>query len=301
MILNDYKLVEDLAVPLEQYQRDTNSSPILLVENLLRKFLYDEGYIMIGDDDEVIRTPNDIYLERKNKFIYYRNGRNCWKLEYGDLDFGCFSYEEIDEVIEKLLDFSDEELEELDANKWNYPQLKYKPFIRAKLENPLLTPEEFLNKDRVRVQEYKSRNSIHLKHYKHGLIVQFNLKYYSRELVVETYDVLCEMTDDEIGELISARKSANSQKSAEFVLEYLGKYKPKQFKKKYCVFKDNGNVSIVKGGHNFGTHSPDKFNDVWDFLNAHNWDSKFSTKSVGLKGLEYNGWLYLQMENIGDD
>lgn len=111
---------------------------------------------------------------------------------------------------------------------------------------------------------------------------------------------MCNWSDEEIQECINKRKSSDSELiSAEFIIKEI---KESGFGgKKYCVCKDNGKVSIVKGGRNFGTHSPDKVDAVWEFLDVHNWDKKYSTKAVGLRGNEYLNWLYLQIGIIGDD
>ena len=298
MILNNYKLREDLAEVLEQYERDKNISPILIVENLLEKFLYDEKYIIVDTEAEVVKTPKEIYSERKSRFRVMQMSR-CCRLYYDVYDFGCFKKDELEEIMDKLLDFSDDELAELDYNNWEYSKNKYKPFIRQKLENPLLTPEEFFNKARVKIFHSESKNSIGFK-FKGQLIAQFNRDSYPRAIVDEVYEVVCNWSDEEIQEFINKRKSSDSELiSAEFIIKEI---KESGFRgKKYCVCKDNGKVSIVKGGRNFGTHSPDKVDAVWEFLNAHNWDKKYSTKAVGLRGNEYLNWLYLQIGIIGDD
>ena len=298
MILNNYKLREDLAEVLEQYERDKNISPILIVENLLEKFLYDEKYIIVDSEAEVVKTPKDIYSERKSRFKVIRMSR-CCRLYYGDYDFGCFKKKELEEIMDKLLDFSDDELAELDYNNWEYSKNKYKPFIRQKLENPLLTPEEFFNRGRVRTFHSECRNSIGLT-FKGQLIAQFNMDSYPRAIIDEVYEVVCSWSDEEIQEFINKRKNSDSELiSAEFIIKEI---KESGFGgKKYCVCKDNGKVSIVKGGRNFGTHSPDKVDAVWEFLNAHNWDKQYTTKAVALRGNEYLNWLYLQIGIIGDD
>ena len=298
MILNNYKLREDLAEVLEQYERDKNISPILIVENLLEKFLYDEKYIIVDTEAEVVKTPKDIYSERKSRFRVMQMSR-CSRLYYDVYDFGCFKKDELEEIMDKLLDFSDDELAELDYNNWEYSKNKYKPFIRQKLENPLLTPEEFFNKDRVRRFHSECKNSIGF-NFNGQLIAQFNMDSYPRAIIDEIYEVVCSWSDEEIQEFINKRKNSDSELiSAEFLIKEI---KESGFgSKKYCICKDNGKVSIVKDGRNFGTHSPDKVDAVWEFLDAHNWDKKYSTKAVGLRGTEYLNWLYLQIGIIGDD
>ena len=100
MILNNYSIREELMVPLEQYERDNNISPIILVENLLEEFLYKKGYIKV--EEEVIKTPEEIKNERKNKFKIKKSRKN-YKIFFENIYFGMFHENEVEYVINGLL------------------------------------------------------------------------------------------------------------------------------------------------------------------------------------------------------
>lgn len=130
MILNGYPLKNELMEALNEYERDNNLSPRLLVEKLLEDFLYDEGYLTV--DVEVTQTPAEIQAERKNKFHTIKSGEYI-QLFYEDLNFGTFKPDILDDVIDALLGFSDKELVEMSKQEWKGEIKDYKPFLYDKL------------------------------------------------------------------------------------------------------------------------------------------------------------------------
>lgn len=130
MILNGYPLKNELMEALNEYERDNNLSPRLLVEKLLEDFLYDEGYLTV--DVEVTQTPAEIQAERNNKFHTKKVGKYL-RLFYDDLDFGMFKPDILDNIIDALLGFSDKELLEMSKQEWKGEIKDYKPFLYDKL------------------------------------------------------------------------------------------------------------------------------------------------------------------------
>lgn len=304
MKLKEFLINKNVGDMLVMYGRDNNLSPSLIIENLIEEFLYNKGYIGVGvEDDEYDVSPADIYAERKSKFSTVSKGAVGVMLRYGDLDFGYYDKDEIDDVIDKLLDFSDDELRELDRNKWKYSKPKYKKFIREKMENPLLTVEEFL-KDRYFgiskvVREYPNRVVSEF-YYKNNTIAHFNHNNYSQNQINEVELFLHGLGGDELDYIIEHRKSSKLQ-SSEYLLQYMGKYNQKTDIEKlpYTVIIPSGNVVIQRKGLRFGTHKPDKVGEVWDFLESKRWSKSYSTAGVGIKGKAYLQWLYSEIGKEG--
>ena len=301
MKLKEFLINKNVGDMLVRYGRDNNLSPSLIIENLIEEFLYNKGYLDIGldDDGEYDVSPADIYAERKSKFVSNSKGL----LKYGDLDFGYYDKDEIDEVIDKLLDFSDDELMELDRNKWAYSKQKYKKFIREKMDNPLLTVEEFL-KDKCfcisKVErKYKTRVVTEF-YYKNNAIAHFNHNNYSKKQIQEVEMFLQNLGGDELDYIVENRKESDLQ-SSEYLLQYMGKHNQKTDIEKlpYTVIIPSGNVVLQRKGLRFGTHKPDKVKNVWDFLEDKRWSKSYSTSGVGVTGKEYLQWLYSEMAKEG--
>lgn len=143
MILNGYPLKNELMEALNEYERDNNLSPRLLVEKLLEDFLYDEGYLTV--DVEVTQTPAEIQAERNNKFHTHKAGKYL-QLFYDDLYFGTFKPDILDDIIDALLGFSDKELLEMSKQEWKGEIQDYKPFLYDKL-NININESRFISVD----------------------------------------------------------------------------------------------------------------------------------------------------------
>lgn len=287
MILNDYQLRTDLSDALQNYERENNCSPILVIENLLEKFLYDEGYITVGEEEVVCKTPFEIEAERRSKFTVISKGKKSKQIRYGDVDFGYFSANEIDNVIDELLGFSDEQLKELDRGSWKYDKSKYKSYFRAKLDNPYLSVEDFLNNTRINVSVYRSGKT-HIS-FKGNTICLFNHSKVKGDVIDSVYDFLNGLSDEELLELIRL-KDESDLVSADFVLDYMN-----AFKKPYVLFTDSGMVMFQRKGYTFGTHNREDLDVIWEFLDSVGWDKSYSTKVTGLKGQDYKDWLYAKI------
>lgn len=295
MKLKEFLINKSIGDILVRYGRDNDVSPSLIIEHLVETFLYNKGYIE-EEIDEPVLTPAEIYAERKNKFTKKRS-KGKYFLKYGDLDFGYFPPDEIDEVIDKLLYFSDEELQEFDRQNWRYGQKEYYAFVREKLDNPLLTLKDFFDTVKItrKDREYRSRNVTEFT-YKNNVVVYFNHNIFSEEIIDNVEKFLNNLSREEVLKLIEMRKDSGLQ-SSDFVLNYMNEKKIEKKKNhlKYTVVNPSGNLLIQKNGVRFGTHKPEKIKEVWDFLNDKNWDNSYSMQGVGLKGKAYVIWLYSEM------
>lgn len=295
MKLKEFLINKSIGDILVRYGRDNDVSPSLIIEHLVESFLYNKGYIE-EEIDEPVLTPAEIYAERKNKFMKKgSNGR--YYLKYGDLDFGYFRPAEIDEVIEKLLYFSDEELKELDRQNWRYGQREYYAFVREKLDNPLLTLKDFFSSAEINRYDRKYDNRVVTEFtYKGDVIAHFNHNIFSEDIIDNVGEFLNKLSRDEVLNVIEMRKKSELQ-SSDFILDYMNEKKIEKKKNhlKYTVVNPSGNLLIQKNGVRFGTHKPEKIKEVWDFLNDKNWDNSYSMQGVGLKGKAYVIWLYSEM------
>lgn len=301
MKLKEFLINKNIGDILVVYGRDNNLSPSLIIENLVEEFLYNKGYIDVGvEDGEDDVSLADIYAERKSKFTTVSKGNVGVLLRYDDLDFGYYDKDEIDDVISKLLDFSDDELKELDRGKWEYSKPKYKKFIREKMENPLLTVEEFMQDKYFGitkvVREYSSRVVSEF-YYKSNTIAHFNHNNYSQNQIDDVELFLKRLGGDELDYIVEHRKESDLQ-SSEYLLQYMGQYNQRMNIEKlpYTVVLPSGNVFIQRKGLRFGTHNPDNVKDVWDFLESKRWSKEYSTAGVGIAGKSYLEWLYSEME-----
>lgn len=303
MKLKEFLINKNVGDMLVRYGRDNNVSPSLIIENLVEEFLYNKKYFDVGIDDDVDDVSlEDIYVERKSKFSTVSKGKVGVLLRYGDLNFGYYDSEEIDGVIDKLLDFSDDELKELDRSKWEHGGKKYKKFIREKMENPLLSIDEFLDKwfgiSKVE-RKYKSRVVTEF-YYKNNTIAHFNNNNYSKKQIQEVEMFLQKLSGAELDYIIENRKASDLQ-SSEYLLQYMREYNKKNDIEKlpYTVIIPSGNVVIQRKGLRFGTHKPDKVKKVWDFLEDKRWSKSYSTAGVGMSGKVYIQWLYSEMAKEG--
>ena len=285
MIFRDYPLNKDIADVLELYARENSLNISSIIEELVKELLFKKGYLVV--DEEITQTPEEIYSERKNRFHTINKGK-YFQLHYDDFNFGVFPQNEIGNVINKLLDFSDEELEEMSLNNWKYSKGKYKRFIRQKLENPLLTTEEFMKHNKVNQHARKDNVTYD---FNGELLASFNRKKYSQETIDDAKLFLNSKSDSELMCLVDERKKSDLS-SAEFILELMAQSK----KLPYVYNPKQGNPYIYRNGTNFGTYPQENITEVWYFLESKNWDDKYSSKNTGLKGKKHSEWLCSEMK-----
>ena len=88
-----------------QYERETNLSPLSLIESLIERYLYDEGYLVTGAEDEVVPFPTELNKPPlKYACINKRDGRYriLKKINGKQYAYGTFDYDECVRVIEFL-------------------------------------------------------------------------------------------------------------------------------------------------------------------------------------------------------
>ena len=300
MTLRNYLIDEDLGMVLERYSRDNDISPSLVIEKLLETFLYKKEYIQ-EEVNDIVETPAEIYAKRRDNFIVKHRTKDYYQLTYDDISFGFFKKGEINDIIDKLLDFSDEELQELNQDNWEYSSKQYKRFLREKLDNPLLTVDEFIRDSRISVEVKNNKgDKITRFNFKGKMILQFK-KGTSKKLMEEIYSFLKELSDEELEGIIEDRKKLRVN-SFKYVSEYMESYDENKYTDETrlpytTVIKSSGNLLFQRKGFTFGTHKPQKATEVWDFLDSKNWNPKYSTKGKGLSHKEYLHWLYTEIEN----
>ena len=95
MKFNDCPLRNELKQGILKYERDTNISPLSLIESLLEDFLYKKGYLVIGNPNEEVSFPTDLIKPRlphttfktsnKKWYIQKRHGRKiCYYAFFED-------------------------------------------------------------------------------------------------------------------------------------------------------------------------------------------------------------------------
>ena len=300
MTLRNYLIDEDLGMVLERYSRDNDISPSLVIEKLLETFLYKKEYIQ-EEVNDIVETPAEIYAKRRDNFIVKHRTKDYYQLIYNDISFGFFKKDEINDIIDKLLDFSDEELQELNQDNWEYSSKQYKRFLREKLDNPLLTVDEFIRDSRISVEVKNNKgDKITRFNFKGKMILQFK-KGTSKKTMEEIYYFLKERSDEELKGIIEDRKKLKVN-SFKYVSKYMESYDENkdtdETRLPYTtIVKSSGNLLFQRKGFTFGTHKPQKATEVWDFLDSKNWNPKYSTKGKGLSHKEYLQWLYTEIEN----
>ena len=107
MKFNDCPLRDELRQGMAQYERDTNVSPLSLIESLIEDFLYKQGYLVVVGDEEVPfptelikpRLPHTTFKSSSKKWcIQKRYGKTIVAYAYFEED----RYEEAKKVIQFL-------------------------------------------------------------------------------------------------------------------------------------------------------------------------------------------------------
>lgn len=98
MNFKDCPLRDELKEGLMAYERETNLSPLSLIESLVERYLYDEGYLVTGAEYEEVDFPTklnkvtNVYPTQWGKFRIMKdiNGRSY--------SYGTFDYETAEEI-----------------------------------------------------------------------------------------------------------------------------------------------------------------------------------------------------------
>lgn len=108
MKFNDCPLRNELKQGLLQYERDTNISPLSIIESLIEDFLYKNEYLTVGGGDEEVPFPTELIKPRlphttfktanKKWYIQKRHGKQMSYYAYFEEE----RYEEAKMIIEFL-------------------------------------------------------------------------------------------------------------------------------------------------------------------------------------------------------
>lgn len=93
MNFKDCPLRNELKEGLRAYERETNLSPLSLIESLVERYLYDEGYLVTGAEYEEVAFPTKLnsisphlHLSESGKFRV-RKHINGVMYSYGTFDY----------------------------------------------------------------------------------------------------------------------------------------------------------------------------------------------------------------------
>lgn len=111
MKFNDCPLKSELTEGLIQYERDNNISPLSLIESLLEKFLYDEGYLVTGAGDNVVPFPSNLNHAHLKYTTIRENGNLQIRKDIGGKIYTYGAYKEYD-IIKRIIEF-------LKSKDWN--------------------------------------------------------------------------------------------------------------------------------------------------------------------------------------
>ena len=103
MNFKDCPLRHELKEGLEVYERETNLSPLSLIESLVERYLYDEGYLVTGAEYEEVAFPTE--LNNVSTYLHItENGRYRIRRKIGKRmeGFGTYDYEVAEEVCKFL-------------------------------------------------------------------------------------------------------------------------------------------------------------------------------------------------------
>lgn len=221
MILDVYPSRKDekMVELLYKFERDTRLSLNILVENYLEKLLHDKGYLGVKKDcksdnssEEISSRPQDDF----RKTYYGSNGRvRIWK---GKLCFGSTLEENYSYMVDKLKQFSLEELSEISSNNWDKSNGEYMRFLKWKLKNPKLSLENYLRQARFSIRNPSEKSDKwQIRHEKFSLCSGNNE---NMEEFLKIKNYLFNLSDDELTSLKEELKSVKHRRK--HILERMG-------------------------------------------------------------------------------
>ena len=214
---------KDMVDLLYQFERATGSSLNILVEKYLERVLYERGYLngVVEEDNTKLSAPKP---KKKGGFVKQKWEDNA-QIKKGDLHFGSVKLDVADDIIAKLGNFSEEELENISKTNWGYPKKYYSQFLLAKLEDNSITPDSFM--ESICLIHWRERDN----HGRIGTDILFNNKLvarfshdkYSQNEIEDVISFLKGFSAEDLDWLISKRKKSKEQSGA-YVLKYMNSY-----------------------------------------------------------------------------
>lgn len=219
MRLVDYNFEEDVICAIQEYERDKNPSLNGMVEEFIKGVLYDSGYLRNDLSEDEIFTPKELNkIDNFSKYPWGNEGKV--QIKYGDLNFGSFDKEIIDEIIFKLSRLPDEDFIKYSKtycqDKLDYTPKNYSDFILSWLDNESMTPKEL---SVVKRYDFPSTNNIIFR-YKNDRITAFNKEKYPPEKIDEVELFLEGFSASQLQKIIEMRKES-SMHSDKFILNLM--------------------------------------------------------------------------------
>ena len=152
-----FRINPEIITALDNYEMREGEFPSLtfIINNFLENLMIDNGFLKEPEVEltDAI-TPFEVGTTSKNKRFKRKNQSNSIRLYYGDLDFSSHSPDLIDEVENKLNEYSDEELSNLAITNQLPRHYKHELYLRLGLSNPINVMKMEYNKkgDNFRVR-----------------------------------------------------------------------------------------------------------------------------------------------------
>lgn len=245
MISRTYHFKDEIIEALDKYERDSSLSPTVIIENFLEELLYHKGYLTYEINEEEIQTPFELNNERKKLFKKYKWKDNV-RIKKGDLNFGSFKLDMADEVINKLMDYTDEELVSLSKNNWEYPNKHYCSFLLSKLDDETITPESFMkNISLVTCRTRKNHKGMGTEFlFKNRLIALFSHDKYTQSEIDKAKSFLDKQDAETLDMLIDKRKKLK-ETSAKFLLKQMKKIDNEGYSDELEQFKKSKKGEVI--------------------------------------------------------
>ena len=131
-----FRINPEIITALDNYEMREGEFPSLtfIINNFLENLMIDNGFLKEPEVEltDAI-TPFEVGTTSKNKRFKRKNQSNSIRLYYGDLDFSSHSPDLIDEVENKLNEYSDEELSNLAITNQLPRHYKHELYLRLGL------------------------------------------------------------------------------------------------------------------------------------------------------------------------
>ena len=222
MLLVGYQLKNEIIEACTNYERDKNPSISSIVEDFLEDFLRKKGYLEDNIDvDKIIAPIEAIESESEHNFKKgkKRTGKsgNSVEVLYGDLSFGWVKEDDYYDIVDKLMDFSYDELKEISKTNWEGNLNTYRRFLKRKLENPNLKLDDFLSENRFNIYN-RGVKGWQIVYRRFSICTSHDEKEFEK---IKKF--LFKLPDSELDSLISKLENCNNRR--EFVLNYMDSHK----------------------------------------------------------------------------
>jgi len=158
-----FRINSEIITALDNYEMREGEFPSLtfIINNFLENLMIDNGFLKEPEVELTdVVTPFEVETTFKNKRFKRKNQANGIRLYCGDLDFSSHSPDLIEEVENKLNEYSDEELSNLAITNQSPRFYKQELYLRLGLSNPVnlvkMECDKRYDKFRVRLSRNKT-------------------------------------------------------------------------------------------------------------------------------------------------